>query len=124
MAAPPPHHPNPLHEAWRPRNFGEFWPLYLREHSRPLTRRLHVLATVTGIALLAASWFGGPVLAVVGIVVAYSLAWIAHFQVEHNRPATFSHPLWSLIGDLRMTALFLVGRLDAELRRCRIGVHS
>lgn len=115
--------PSRLRDVWNVRSFTEFWPLYLREHSQPLTRRIHVLGTLTGLALLIASFFGGPVLALVGIGVGYTLAWIAHFQVEGNRPATFSHPLWSLWGDLRMTALFVSGRLDAELRRHGIGVR-
>ncbi len=112
----------PLRAAWKMRSFAEFWPYYLREHSRPATRQIHVAGTVSGLALVAASFFGGPMLALIGVAVGYALAWIAHFQVERNRPATFSHPLWSLLSDLKMTGLFLSGRLDAELRRHRIGI--
>ena len=120
----PPCPPSPLRAVWQPRSFAEFWPVYLREHSQPLTRHIHVAGTVIGAGLLVASFFGGPMLALVGVMVGYSLAWIAHFQVEGNRPATFGHPLWSLRGDLRMTALFLTFRLDAELRRHQIGLSS
>jgi hypothetical protein len=35
---------------------------------------------------------------VLPIVVAYSFAWVAHFFVEHNRPATFIYPSFSLFG--------------------------
>lgn len=114
--------PNPLRRGWEVHSFEAFWPLYLQEHSQPLTRRLHVVGTLIGLALLGASFFGGPILAVVGIAVGYALAWIAHFRVEGNRPATFSHPLWSLRGDLKMTLLFVAGRLDDELRHHGIGV--
>ncbi len=113
----------PLRAAWQMRSFAEFWPYYLREHSQPATRYIHVAGTVTGLALIAASFLGGPMLALVGVMVGYALAWVAHFQIERNRPATFSHPLWSLLGDLRMTALFLGGRLNGELRRHRIGLN-
>jgi hypothetical protein len=33
---------------------------------------------------------------------AYAFAWVGHFFFEHNRPATFKYPLYSLIGDWRL----------------------
>jgi hypothetical protein len=32
----------------------------------------------------------------------YGFAWIGHFFFEKNKPASFKHPLWSFIGDIRM----------------------
>jgi hypothetical protein len=49
----------------------------------------------------------------------YAAAWAGHFFVEHNRPATFKHPLWSLAGDYKMVALMLAGRMDEEVARAR-----
>lgn len=46
-----------------------------------------------------------------GIFLAYAMAWIGHFKIEHNRPATFTYPLWSLVGDFKMWAVMARGQL-------------
>jgi len=51
------------------------------------------------------------------VVLAYALAWISHFFVEHNRPATFGHPLWSWWADQKMVFLTLTGQMNGEVKR-------
>jgi hypothetical protein len=93
-------------------SFSEFYPYYLSEHSRSGTRRLHfagtllVLVTLGGVAATQ-RWAFLWLLPLFG----YGFAWLGHFAVERNRPATFRHPLYSLIGDLRMFADMLRGRV-------------
>ena len=104
------------------KTFEEFWPFYVREHSRPGTRALHAAGTLAGTALLVGlaatgRWRWLPVAFVPG----YAAAWASHFFVEHNRPATFKHPLWSLLGDYKMVALMLAGRMGDEVARSRAG---
>ncbi|MEM7170551.1 MAG: DUF962 domain-containing protein [Pseudomonadota bacterium] len=102
-------------------SFRDFWPYYLGEHARQATRAFHLVGTGLGIVLLVtAVMVGSWPLAVGALIVGYGFAWVSHIFIERNRPATFRHPLWSLIGDLRMLMLFLSGGLGRELDRHNI----
>ncbi len=96
----------------RIQSYREFWPFYLKEHSKRSTRRWHAVGTSLGLTLAAtALWNGRPLLVPLAFVPAYAFAWYSHFYVEGNRPATFKYPFWSFISDFRMLLWMLTGRL-------------
>lgn len=96
--------------------FEDFWPFYLRQHASETSRHLHFFGTAMVFPLLAGLVVHGDYRWLcAALVVAYPFAWLGHFVFERNRPATFSHPLWSLRADFRMFRLWLTGGLDAEL---------
>lgn len=96
--------------------FEEFWPHYLREHSRPDTRAFHYVGTslVVALAATAAARRDWRLLAAIPVA-GYGLAWAGHALAERNRPATFSYPQWSLRADFKMWSSWLTGRIGAEL---------
>jgi len=100
--------------------FAEFWPFYLREHSRPRTRALHYVGTSLVVAIAAFAIATGRWGMLLAMPAGYFFAWLAHFAIEKNRPATFTYPLWSLAADFRMWWLWLTGRLGAELARASV----
>jgi hypothetical protein len=78
----------------------------------------HSVGTLIGWALLlAAIVFQHPWFVLAGLLAPYAFAWISHFFVEHNRPASFDHPLWSWLADQKMVALVLAGRMNQEVQR-------
>lgn len=93
-------------------SFAEFYPFYLSEHANRTSRRLHLIGTL----LLVAQWLlaiaaRNPWFLLSGPMTAYACAWVGHFFFEHNRPATFDYPLYSLIGDFAMARDILRGRV-------------
>jgi hypothetical protein len=94
------------------RSFSDFYPAYLAEHSQPMTRRLHFVGTLLVLVILAtAVWTREWLWLLAAPVAGYGLAWVGHLMFEHNRPATFRHPLYSLAGDFVMFKDILMGRL-------------
>ena len=96
----------------RYRTFREFYPFYLSEHRDPVCRRLHFVGSaLVLVAIAAAIVTGNPWWLVAAPVAGYGFAWIGHFFFEKNRPATFTYPLYSFIGDWVMFAEIVRGKL-------------
>lgn len=99
-------------------SFETFWPFYLGEHSLPATRWIHFVGTtIAALNLVMAVVYLAPYYVLSALFSGYLFAWVSHFFVEKNRPATFTYPAWSFIADWRMWALMATGRLGAELTK-------
>ncbi len=93
-------------------NFREFYPFYLGEHRNRSCRRLHFIGSCGVLALVAiAAWQRNAWWLLAALGCGYGFAWIGHFFFEHNRPATFRHPLYSFLGDWVMFRDILTRRL-------------
>ncbi|MEL7024848.1 MAG: DUF962 domain-containing protein [Pseudomonadota bacterium] len=103
----------PTEQALEFSSFQEFYPYYLSEHSDVNCRRLHFMGTTGVIALFviaiatANAWW-----LLATPVMGYGFAWLGHFAFEHNKPATFKFPLYSLAGDWVMYRDILIGRVS------------
>jgi hypothetical protein len=95
--------------------FDEFWPAYLREHSDPRTRALHVMGTLAALGCAGAFVMTrNPWWVPAALIAGYGPAWFAHLAIEGNSPATLRQPLLSLQADLTMLVHALRGSLDDE----------
>jgi len=93
-------------------SFRDFYPFYLGEHVNRTCRRLHVVGSSLVLVVLFAvlvtqSWMWLLSLPFLG----YGFAWVGHFFFEKNRPATFTHPLYSFAGDWVMWWQVVTGRI-------------
>lgn len=93
------------------KSFAEFYPFYLSLHSDPVCRGLHYLGSILVLLLLLFSLLSGQFVWLLALpVVGYGFAWIGHFGFEHNKPATFQYPVYSLMADWVMLAQFVSGK--------------
>ena len=98
--------------------FEEFWPFYVSQHSKKATRTLHFIGSTLALGAVAAAVVTRrPALLLGAPLAGYGFAWVSHFFVEENKPATFTYPLWSLMGDARMWWMSANDTMDAEVER-------
>ncbi len=94
------------------KTFSEFYPYYLSEHQNLTCRRLHFIGSFAILLLIAfvivtSQWILLWFIPLIG----YGFAWIGHFFFEKNRPATFTYPFYSFLGDWVMFKDILFGKL-------------
>jgi hypothetical protein len=95
------------------KSFSEFYPYYLSEHENKTCRLLHFLGSWLVLALIAYALASSNYLSLLGIpVIGYGFAWVGHFFYEHNKPATFTYPFYSFMGDWVMFKDILSGKIS------------
>lgn len=93
------------------KTFQEFYPFYLSEHNNAGTRILHFIGTTFFFIFIIVTIFTMNFWYLLGaILIPYLFAWLGHFFVEHNTPATFKYPLMSLRGDFKLYFELLFGK--------------
>jgi hypothetical protein len=109
---------SPPMSAQRIESFEDFWPHYVGAHRKPSNRALHYVGTTSAVACVAAGLITqNPLWFLAAPVVGYGPAWIGHFLVEGNRPATFGYARYSLMADFKMLGLALQGKMGDEVTR-------
>lgn len=95
----------------RYKTFKDFYPYYIEEHSKPKTKLLHFIGTSISLFFLVqlVSTFD-PIYLIYALLSGYGFACIAHFFIEKNKPATFTYPFYSFIGDHKMFVEILMGK--------------
>lgn len=92
-------------------NFKDFYPYYLSEHSNKTTKLLHFIGTTIAIYLYIRFFMTFDLMYLLySLLAGYGFAWIGHFFVEKNKPATFTYPFYSLLSDYMMFWEILKGK--------------
>lgn len=96
-------------------SFSEFYPYYLKEHANPTCRLLHFIGSCLVLAVIASAVITSQYLLLwLMPIIGYGFAWVGHFFYEHNKPATFKYPLYSLMGDWVMFKDILIGKVSLK----------
>ena len=102
------------------KTFRSFYPYYLTEHGDVKNRTLHFIGTagllaILVIAIVMQKWWMLALVPVCG----YGFAWVGHFFIEKNKPATFTYPLYSLGSDFVMFWHILTGQIGEKLEEAK-----
>jgi hypothetical protein len=92
--------------------FSEFYPFYLSQHQHSICRRLHFIGSLAIVVLLTFILITGQIQFLVIVpILGYGFAWLGHFVFEKNKPATFTYPIYSLLGDWVMFKDMITGKI-------------
>jgi hypothetical protein len=95
----------------RYKSFEDFYPYYIAEHDHKYTKLMHFIGTSISIYFLIKFVLSFNFLFILyALLAGYGFAWVGHFFIEKNKPATFKYPFYSLKGDYKMYLEILQGK--------------
>ena len=93
------------------RSFKDFYPFYLEQHNSSSNKLFHFIGTSISIIFLFKLFVSlNLIYLLFALIAGYGFAWVGHFFIEKNKPATFSYPLYSLIADYKMFFEIVIGK--------------
>ncbi|MCZ8342088.1 MAG: DUF962 domain-containing protein [Leptospira sp.] len=94
-------------------SLSEFFPFYLEEHSHPVNRALHFIGSSLALGCILSFLVTFKLyILVLALISGYFFAWIGHFLIQKNRPATFKYPFYSFVSDWIMYGKMLTGQIE------------
>ena len=92
----------------RYKSFEDFYPYYISEHDHKYTKLMHFIGTSISIYFLIKFILSFNFLFILyALLSGYGFAWVGHFFIEKNKPATFKYPFYSLIGDYKLSLIHI-----------------
>lgn len=99
----------------RIKTFKEFYPYYLSQHNKKLTRIFHFTATLLVFAVIIYVLQSGKERFLWYIpIFGWGISAFSHYVFEKNKPTSFTNPLFTLIADFKMFFELLTGKLKFE----------
>tara|TARA_B100002019_G_scaffold235932_1_gene210409 strand:- start:819 stop:1124 length:306 start_codon:yes stop_codon:yes gene_type:complete len=93
-------------------SFRDFYPFYLSQHTNQTCRRLHFFGTLFGLVVFIYALISFKFSFIfLSFFIGYFFAWVGHFFFEKNKPATFTYPFYSYLGDWVMFRDVLFGKI-------------
>ena len=100
-------------------SFEDFWPHYVRMHTRPQTHVLHALGTFSAASFAAlAIARRQPLFLLAAPLADYVLSQASHRLFEGNVTSPWKNHAWHARAELRMLRLVMSGRMRGEVAKC------
>lgn len=105
--------------------FRSFYNYYLTEHSDSKKRILHFIGTAFLLTCLISGFITGKrwLFALIPVL-GFGFAWVGHFFIEKNRPATFTYNVYSLARDFFMFWHIITGQITKKFTAAKLAVNN